>query len=245
MQKKLLIYHSLKPKLYLRKEIYEKYILEIVNASTYFTQKYGIFEKPILENNGQCDAISNVYSLDFKRMLARDLCEIENLSRDVLIDLGNGGFGCVRHKSDLKNTNATLLLNAIKDKTLIEVENIINSKQKNQVEREIAYFFSNVINVKKNILIYVPARFEVNKETRLDNNLNIVLNEFSKTLFSIGEFRCKYQKNYDTYLIFLFEENFVLCKFDNRNLVFKDLINKNRSQFYYELTKKVKVPVTV
>ncbi|WP_270331605.1 hypothetical protein [Lactococcus lactis] len=46
---------------------YEKYLLELLNASKYF-RKMSIskFCAPVTESNGECDAISENYEIDFK-----------------------------------------------------------------------------------------------------------------------------------------------------------------------------------
>lgn len=47
---------------------YEKYLLEFVNATSYFRAKSdgALYESPPSEEKGQCDCISPKYMLDFK-----------------------------------------------------------------------------------------------------------------------------------------------------------------------------------
>ena len=53
---------------------YENYLLELLNKSSHFKKRgQSLFSKPLNENNGQCDAISKNYEIDFKILKHKSL----------------------------------------------------------------------------------------------------------------------------------------------------------------------------
>ena len=53
---------------------YENYLLELLNNSSHFKKRgQSLFSKPSNENNGQCDAISKNYEIDFKILKHKSL----------------------------------------------------------------------------------------------------------------------------------------------------------------------------
>lgn len=83
MYDKALVAHLLPPEMIIKNFIqgdpdcnYEKYLLEFVNASTFFLSKFGgiTYYRPESEESGQCDCISTRYQLDFKLVASKLHC---------------------------------------------------------------------------------------------------------------------------------------------------------------------------
>ena len=86
---------------------YEKYLLEFVNSSSFFREKSKgqIYTSPENENFGQCDCISDNYSLDFKMLISPNMAKAKNLfSYSICQPLpGITMYGDARRKpSDIK-----------------------------------------------------------------------------------------------------------------------------------------------
>ena len=62
---------------------YEIYLLELLNSSAWFSAHYlGGFTKPNSESHGECDAINQIYQIDFKLLASKTALQ----ARSVLSD---------------------------------------------------------------------------------------------------------------------------------------------------------------
>lgn len=96
---------------YIKNELdcnYENYLLELLNTSSYFRIKgKSEYNKPINENNGQCDAIAEDYELDFKILLAASCLQASNLFSPSISNVSNSitTYGdCKKQKCEIKAT---------------------------------------------------------------------------------------------------------------------------------------------
>ena len=93
---------------------YEKYVLDFINNSSYF-KKYGTFIHPISESNGECDAISEKYELDFKLFISQKEAKLRHKMADEIKENEDGTFKSLTHKNINQNENLSFydLLNAL------------------------------------------------------------------------------------------------------------------------------------
>ena len=133
---------------------YEVYLLEILNLSDYF-RVLSLGEeyiKPISEENGQFDAISERYSIDFKLFIAESLMEGKSILSYSITKYSDGFYGYGASKArNKKEMTCTNLCQAIRYLTLEELEGIERDKKRTFLEKDIASFL-DVLRTKKNIL---------------------------------------------------------------------------------------------
>ena len=75
-----------------RKDSYEDYLIEFVNASSYFRKKSKgePYIRPQSESNGECDCISPFYSLDFKMLVSKSMAQGMNCFTNGTTELAPG-----------------------------------------------------------------------------------------------------------------------------------------------------------
>ena len=73
---------------------YENYLLELLNKSSHFKDKgQSPFSKPLNENNGQCDAISKSYEIDFKLLSSSTRLQASHLFSPGISNYGDAIIG--------------------------------------------------------------------------------------------------------------------------------------------------------
>ena len=80
---------------------YENYLLELLNKSSHFKDKgQSPFSKPLNENNGQCDAISKNYEIDFKLLSSSTRLQASHLFSPGISNYGDGIIGIHESKKN-------------------------------------------------------------------------------------------------------------------------------------------------
>ena len=87
---------------------YENYLLELLNKSSHFKDKgQSPFSKPLNENNGQCDAISKSYEIDFKLLSSSTRLQASHLFSMGISNYGGGIIGTHESKKKFGEVKAT------------------------------------------------------------------------------------------------------------------------------------------
>lgn len=186
----------------------EEYLLELLNNSTYFLSKCnGKKFKPIIsQSNGESDAFCDDYKIDFKRFESQKFFQMIREKGLRYSDYGNSSIV-------IKPRNIN---KAIKYKSIftyaVESNNI-------NIEIDTEYtWIKKLLSTKKNLLLLYPYIFS--KRNRRDEEITAidVRNELYDVFFNFFEYRNKQCPNFDTFFVFIFDDNFCLFKLEDNIL---------------------------
>lgn len=220
---------------------YEKYLLEIVNASKYFRDKSKgkIYSAPIDEAHGECDCISDNYSLDFKLIASKTTLQARNLFSMEIYQVAEGvTFYCPPKiepsDSKYKPIETTRLYAALRLMNMEELKAKRHSKKRQGIDADLK-FFLQTLETQKNILMFFPYEFF----TETDNCFSIVTSNIVESLnndFSVSlRYRKEFAPEYDTYFIFLYHGFFVFLKENKGELEILDKVKETESPTYLKL----------
>lgn len=237
---------------------YEKYVLDFINNSSYF-KKYGTFIHPISESNGECDAISEKYELDFKLFISQKEAKLRHEMADEIKENEDGTFKSLTHKNINQNENLSFydLLKILPSYSLDDLEKINRNNfrfQDNEEEKEVSHFIKDILLKDKNLLFIIPKIFSIkNYSNKEFENLIKDLNDAYKTIFCFREnniqkdsylsfFVTDYNKDNES-VKYIFnehkkienkiEEKFVLLECKNGNFKCLDVIPTSVSSFFH------------
>lgn len=216
---------------------YEVYLLEILNLSDYF-RVLSLGEeyiKPISEENGQFDAISERYSIDFKLFIAESLMEGKSILSYSITKYSDGFYGYGASKArNKKEMTCTNLCQAIRYLTLEELEGIERNKKRTFLEKDIASFL-DVLRTKKNILLFYPYEFFYEGEYVETEAIKKVMNALHVDLKESLLYRERNVYGFDTYMVTIFVDKFIIFKMDYNGYQLVDTIDTRRVKTFESL----------
>ncbi len=189
---------------------YEKYLLELVNNSRWFSEKYpGGFESPISEANGECDAVNPYYQLDFKLFAAETAFRAWSLlypQMEKLIDGVTVYYGSRRSGT----MQATQLFTAFRGKSVDELCKIrFMTSVGNPIESEIRAALL-VLETHKNIMLFFPYEFAFDAPHEHEKAINCINEAIQSDFAAAFLYREKVAKGFDTYLTCIYDEEFLI-----------------------------------
>lgn len=212
---------------------YELYLVEMLNHSEWFSSRHKqAFIWSESQSNGECDTYSGDYGLDFKliasttELLARSVHSIQVTKEE------NGMFVYSERKQKKKPTTVYHIFFALKDKTLCELEEYRNNKQKSFcMEKDIRDFLKN-LETKKNLLLFFCYRFNFVNDIKPNNAVDIIRWYLQLWYKSSFEYRKKYSPNYDTFLVTVYYDDFILMRVTGNDLEVIDIIPTSECTTY-------------
>ncbi len=209
---------------------YEDFIIEYLNESAYFMDKTDgeLFYHSNDESKGQCDAITNNYSLDFKLILGQSMQYAKNLTSEQIDTNGKGVvyYSIAKGKGEYR---AIWLHKALRDLTKENLEQIINDGATNELECDVLAYMES-IDKEKNLLLFYPVIFEYcgTDICTAQSIANIICNDFCESL----KVRTSLHPNHETYVSFLYEKSFHVALFNKEKLELKDSIHASNSKCF-------------
>lgn len=211
---------------------YELYLVEMLNQSNWFSLKY---KNPFIwssdQAHGECDAYSGEYGLDFKLIASTT----ELLARNVhSVQIAKEGEGIIRFyekNPTEKPTTVTHVFFVVKNQDITGLEQLRSTKtRKYGVEKDVNDFL-NLLEKKKNLMLFFCYRFYFKNNTP-DNAVDIIkfyLQEWYKSSF---EYRKKYCPDFDTFVITIFYDDFIIMKVNEIQLEVIDIVSANKCPTY-------------
>ena len=221
---------------------YEKYLLEIVNTSTYFLKKsHGeLYSAPIEESHSECDCCSSAYSLDFKLAASETAMRARNLFSRGSAKLAPGIMMSTTPKIGASNPSyqpieATRIHAALRSMSLAELKKIRGCNIKCQgIERDIQAFLETM-DTQKHILLFFPYEFSYGKEIAFDSAIMEIIRAVNNDFINAIKYRNEVANGFDTYLTFIYAGFFVITIADGEGLLFVDAVPTNSSKTFTTL----------
>lgn len=196
---------------------YELYLLELINASTWFSEKYpGGFCRPISESHGECDAINQNYQLDFKLLASKTKLQSKSiLSPQIYIENGVTFF-CGSKKAD-GHVQATRIFAAFRGLTLNDLFEIRNSDVKKHGVENDTLEVLKTLETKKNLLLFFPYAFTFEKPHLHDEAIQSITEALNHDFGVALSYRNHYANGYDTFLTCIYDDTFLIyCVCDEK-----------------------------
>ena len=214
---------------------YEKYLLDVINHSSWFMDHFGApFVAPENENNGQCDAYSSQYGLDFKLIASKTELQEKSIHSVQIQSLHDGVYSYSPPK-EIGEMTVTRFPQALRGQSIFELLKMRAQATKKQgIENDIAEYL-NTIETKKNLLLFFPYRFYFEAPQDVADDIRTIIylcqEDFGITLC----YRENLYPELDTFFVFLYNHSFVMCKWTSGNMVYLDSVSVCNSKTFMHL----------
>lgn len=213
---------------------YELYLLELINTSKWFSEKYpGGFQKPASESNGECDAINENYQLDFKLLASKTALQAKSiLSSQIYTENGVTYFCTSKVDGSVKATRIFAAFRNLSLDDLIELKNSNTKKYciKNDVCTALRKF-----ETKKNLLLFFPYKFTFEKPHPYDAAVKSITEALNHDFRAAFLFRDQYASEYDTFLTCIYGEAFLIYCVRDGKLQLCDSVATNNIKIFTRL----------
>ena len=213
---------------------YELFLLEFLNRSKYFQgkSKYNLYQKPAKESNGECDAISIEYSIDFKLLASPSCCKALRLTSNSIKKTTMGvAYGNARTIGE--EQTMTVLHNLFRDKKLNDLLLIRNEEENISSEDMHDYDILNTLKTmetQKNLLLFFPFRFYTDEEIAFDKMLKIINKNLQYWFGTLAEYR-----EFEAYLLTEYDNHFLLYLFSSSGFELLEVFDDSRLPTYQKL----------
>lgn len=214
-------YFMLNCKYIVPKLTYESYLIEVINGSTFFRSKcsfmelYQLVEK---QSNGEDDAYTSTYQLDFKLIVDEDVMRARNKNKpEVDYSHMSQGFILTKSKEETSEVPKNNILMDIMNCRHEEIEN--GNFKKNTIKNLVKN-----LGKKKNIFMYYPYEFTCNCNPRLKvESFENMLTSIFKVLLDYRDKNCTEK---DTFVCIKADNWFLIFEWVNKKFLFRDKINE-------------------
>lgn len=214
---------------------YELYLTEMLNESKWFRNRFPkgfIWQES--QSNGECDARSGKYGLDFKLIASKTKMQARSMLSPQIYTENGWTVYC---GSRLENTKiqATRLFAALREYNLPSLEELRRRQIKPQgIENDISAFLKT-LETKKHLMLFQPGRFSFNASCERTAGAQIIgealYHDFAQSLI----FRKKHTGRFDTFLVTIYEDAFLLFKFNHVGLKLIDSVPTSRCETFAHL----------
>lgn len=231
---------------------YEIYVRELLNASPYFQtlskgERY--IESPT-ESKGECDAISEAYSIDFKLFEAASFVEgkrklslsISQMAEGVtlygppeckghtlVVELGNliGQIKSVEELSEIYECRFRKGISMFKRE---------DGNMDNQISYEVGLYVQN-LRKEKNLLWLIPRMFVFrDKEVYFEKGVKIIEKAITDTFLVSCEYRKKEGLGrFDTFVALVFMEKMIFLKYTDGAFLLVDAVDLSASKTFDDM----------
>lgn len=215
---------------------YELYLLELLNKSKYFSERYpGGFQRPVSESHGECDAINENYQIDFKLLAAKTALMARSILSPQMSKIAEGAIAFGASKVKGGKVASTYIYAAFRNlsyKELIEIRN--GTSKASGVENDIRTVLET-LEIKKNLLLFFPYEFSFDtphtEEEALHSISQGIYNDFREAF----KYREMQAKGYDTFLLCLYNYRFLVFEVDNQEMILCEMLNSSEIKTFADL----------
>lgn len=217
---------------------YEGWTRELINHSNAFKKltKGAEFHAPASEANGECDAVSDTYQLDFKLIFGKSMIRAVSLTSSRRVS-GRGITLELLGKSYVKEQRGLRLHVILRDYSLAKLEELLNTesdKQLGEEDREVRGLLCS-INHSKNLLLIYPCRFEgIDRLPELEETVNAALYYDFRNVLDV---RRIHHPDKDTFLSYFCDDRMVVIRASGHGLVKFDDIMVAKSRTYMDIMR--------
>lgn len=217
---------------------YEIFLLEYLNKSKFFQEKSGNtnYISPSNESNGECDAITPKFQIDFKLLASASFLQgIQETSNSILSHSpGLVFYGNPRTTEKEYRLTWIHSLNILK--TVEEFWHIL-LENKRKKENSDDYDILNVLKAlkkKKNLLLFCPIKLSFEKEICFREATDEIGDFFMHYFNKLAQFR-EQVSNKETFILAVYNNDFLLYTFQSSEFKFLESLETDKSPTYTKL----------
>lgn len=208
----------------------ESWLVEILNGSGFFRRKCSFMERytvPEKQDNGEPDAVTSTYSVDFKLLVDQSVMRAMNKNKpDIDYSHMKQGYITVKTRNPIEQKPTVNLLADISQVTEkdIEQQSFQNDTIKNLLRN---------LEKKKNLFLYYPYEFQDMPEN-LEQTFGNALTKVFSVLLS---HRSKVCPNYDTFVCIKINTDFLIYEWNRYALIYRDKVSEYLCANYMDAKK--------
>lgn len=215
---------------------YERYLTELINHSALFMQKSKgtPFEWIEHQDHGECDAVSDCYSIDFKLLDTRSRLQgLRETSSSITKYMdGAYGFGLGRWPAG-KEFIAIRTVAALRQYSNEDLRRIASAPI-GQIEKEVSIILKT-LRVKKNLLLFYPYTLLFSEPHSFSDGCNSISEAFNDDLHNVLLYRRREAPDYDTFLCAIYEGKMLFFEDVDGQWRLEDNVEMSSSKIYMDI----------
>ena len=217
---------------------YEEWMRELINYSNAFKEltRGAEFHAPASEANGECDAVSDAYQLDFKLIFGKSMTRAVSLTSSRRVS-DRGMTLELLGKSYEKEQRGLRLHAILRDYSLAKLDDLLkteSNKQLSEEDRE-ARGLLRSISHSINLLLIYPCQFEgVDRLTELEETVNAALYYDFRNVLDV---RRIHHPDKDTFLSYFCDDRMVVTRANGHGLAKFDDVMVTKSRIYMDIMR--------
>ena len=215
---------------------YERYLTELLNHSPLFKKKSkgAVFKWVERQEHGECDAVSENYSIDYKLFVTKS--RLHGLqatsSRITKIKDGAIAFGTGRWPSG-KPFTCIRTVAALRQYSIDDLNRIADAPN-GDIEKEISIILKN-LRVKKNLLLFYPYTMSFSEPHSFEDGCKSISEAFNEDLSNIRVYRKREAAEFDTFLCTIYDMKLLIFESIVDAWELKDFVEMEQSKIYMDL----------
>ncbi len=215
---------------------YERYLTELLNHSVFFMKKSEetVFKWVERQERGECDAVSENYSIDYKLFVTRSRLHGLRVTSNRIMKMNDGviGFGLGSWPEGQPFTCFRTVA-ALRPCSVEDLRRIADAPD-GDVEKEISIILKS-LRVKKNLLLFYPYTMSFSESHTFEDGCFSILEAFNDDLSNIGDYRKKEAPGFDTYLCTIYNEKLLIFELSAETWELVDFVELKQSKIYMDL----------
>ena len=218
---------------------YEIFLLEYVNQSKYFQEKsmHEKYVSPKSESNGECDAISSHYKMDFKLLSSASYLQALRMTSNSVTNAIPGVtlYGVPRTIGVEYTATWTHVLFRFKK---LDDLLTIRCNEDNIVPKTDDYDVLNILKTmetKKNLLLFFPYKFSIDGKIEFDTMAKWIGNFLGNDFQELSRYREKVTEGFETYILTEYNKHFLLYSISSSGFEFLESFKASLLPTYQKL----------
>ena len=217
---------------------YEQYLIEVLNASSWMKQHHKApFRAQIIQDSGQCDAYSDQYGLDFKLIASESAMQATSILSLQTIKNDEHSYTLVGPEKPDGRVRVTHFPHALRGKT---IEELLAIRTKATKRRDMAYDINRLLNkleTKKNLLLFFPYRYRFEIPGDKTDDILTIVGKCDDGFGTVLSYRSQKFIDLDTFFVFMYDYDFILCKWENSHLHFLEQLDIEVSKTFMHISQ--------
>lgn len=216
----------------------EKYLRDYINKSSFFKDKSNgeVYKEPVDESDDQCDAHTDVYSVDFKTLLSCTKMEAKSVLSVSITKCADGWYSFGEPQQKNREMECSFLWAAVRYRSIDDFERIERSGPQDVIEKDIFRFLKN-LRVKKNIILFLPVEFSYSdtrsKKEAIEGIERAIYRDFQNSI----KYREKNLFGCDTYLATIYDDTMIFFELCGAGIRHVDSVSLNQSEVFMKLKR--------
>ncbi len=195
------------------------------------------FHAPESQDRGECDAYSDQYGLDFKLIASQSAMQAQSILSFQTIKESDNSYSVVGPKNADGHVMVTRFPQALRGKTIDELLSIrARATKKHGIDHDIGCFLDK-IETNKNLLLFFPYKFSFETPGDPSEDILTIVGACEADFAPSLSYRSKIHDGLDTFFVFMYDYDFVLCKWENNHLHFIERIDVEASETFMHISQ--------